>query len=58
VEKEEEVLDLINKSINLVGIENIVIHPDCGMRMLPKEVAKEKLITMCKAVQRIKETKK
>jgi 5-methyltetrahydropteroyltriglutamate--homocysteine methyltransferase len=57
VEKEEEVLDLVNKSINLVGIENIVIHPDCGMRMLPKEVAKEKLITMCKAVQRIKETK-
>jgi len=55
VEKKEEIIDLIKKGIDLVEFENMIIHPDCGMRMLPKEIAKEKLTNMCKAVKEIEE---
>ena len=51
VEEEKEIADLIKKGINLVGIENMIVHPDCGMRMLPKEAAKKKLVNMCRAVK-------
>ena len=53
VEEEKEIADLIKKGINLVGIENMIVHPDCGMHMLPKEAAKKKLVNMCRAVKEI-----
>ena len=55
IEEEKEIIDLIKKGIKLVGIRNMIIHPDCGMRFLPKEVAKCKLINMCKAAKVIEQ---
>jgi 5-methyltetrahydropteroyltriglutamate--homocysteine methyltransferase len=52
VEGVEEVLALIRKGIELAGRENLIIHPDCGMRALPHAAAKAKLEAMCGAARR------
>jgi 5-methyltetrahydropteroyltriglutamate--homocysteine methyltransferase len=49
VETEGEVIELLRKGIGLAGRENIVVHPDCGLRALPRAVAKKKLEVMCRA---------
>ena len=49
VETVEEVIALIRKGIASVGRENMVIHPDCGLRALPHPVAGAKLRAMCAA---------
>lgn len=51
VESPEEILTLIKKGIELIGEENMIVDPDCGMRMLPPEVAYQKLKNMTEAVQ-------
>jgi 5-methyltetrahydropteroyltriglutamate--homocysteine methyltransferase len=49
------VVELLKKAIELVGKENIIAHPDCGLRGLKDEnVAAEKLVRMCKAIKEIK----
>lgn len=53
LEEEKEVIELIKKGADLVGPENMIIHPDCGMRSLSREIAKEKLLVMCKAVKEL-----
>ena len=58
VESVEEVTSLIKRGIDLVGADNMIVHPDCGMHALPRSVAREKLAIMCKAVRLLnKETK-
>ena len=51
VETTEVVSDLIEKGIGLIGEENMIIDPDCGMRMLSRETAFAKLKTMTEAVE-------
>jgi len=51
VETSEEVIALIRKGIASVGRENMVIHPDCGLRALPHAVARAKLWAMCAAAR-------
>jgi 5-methyltetrahydropteroyltriglutamate--homocysteine methyltransferase len=53
VESEQEVLDLIKKGISKVGAENMVVHPDCGLRALPLDVARAKLGALGGAVRRL-----
>jgi 5-methyltetrahydropteroyltriglutamate--homocysteine methyltransferase len=51
VETVGETVALIRKGIALAGRENMVIHPDCGMRALPHDVAVAKLRAMCMAAR-------
>lgn len=51
VESPEEIHTLIKKGTELIGEENMIVDPDCGMRMLPPEVAYQKLKNMTEAVQ-------
>ncbi|HII84373.1 MAG TPA: methionine synthase [Methanobacterium subterraneum] len=51
VESPEEILTLIKKGIELIGVENMIVDPDCGMRMLPPDMAYQKLKNMTEAVR-------
>ena len=42
----DDVDDLVIRAINIVGKENLLLDPDCGLRRAPKEVAFEKLRLM------------
>ena len=46
IESPDEVSSLIRDAVDRVGWENLVIHPDCGLRSLPHAVAKGKLKAM------------
>lgn len=43
IESKEEVENLIKKGIDLVGAENMIADPDCGMRLRSREAAFSKL---------------
>jgi 5-methyltetrahydropteroyltriglutamate--homocysteine methyltransferase len=51
VESVEEIHKLINKGMDIVGKEKMIIDPDCGMRMLNQESAIQKLKNMTEAVK-------
>jgi 5-methyltetrahydropteroyltriglutamate--homocysteine methyltransferase len=51
VETPEEIHELLRKGAELVGVENMMIDPDCGMRMLPEKVAYQKLKNMTEALK-------
>ena len=50
VENLDGVLNLIKEGINIVGKENMILDPDCGMRMLSREMALLKLKKMKETV--------
>ncbi|SCG85036.1 methionine synthase [Methanobacterium congolense] len=50
VEDPKNVSELIKQGLEAVGKDNIIIDPDCGMKMLPKEAAFSKLKAMTEAV--------
>lgn len=49
VESIETIQKRIVRGIDVFGAENMLIDPDCGLRMLERDVAYEKLSTMVKA---------
>jgi len=49
VESPEEIRTLIEKGVKIIGAENMIVDPDCGMRMLPVEAAYQKLKNMTEA---------
>ncbi|MDI6644837.1 MAG: methionine synthase [Methanobacteriaceae archaeon] len=49
VESKEQILKLIEKGVELIGSENMIVDPDCGMRMRKRSSAFEKLKTMVEA---------
>lgn len=49
VESPDEIRTLLEKGAEIIGVENMIIDPDCGMRMLPLEVAYKKLKNMTEA---------
>lgn len=51
IETRQQVLDCIKRGVNAVGEENMIIDPDCGMRMLSRKSALAKLRTMKEAVK-------
>lgn len=53
IETKEEVENLIKKAIDLVGRDNLIIDPDCGMRMRSRDAAFSKLKSMTSAVKNI-----
>jgi len=52
VESEEAVTTLIRKALDLLPPERLAIHPDCGLRMLPREAVQAKLKVMTSAARR------
>jgi 5-methyltetrahydropteroyltriglutamate--homocysteine methyltransferase len=44
------ILSRIRKGVDLLGPERLLPDPDCGLRMLPPEVAYAKLSRLCEAV--------
>ena len=50
IEKLDQVVDLIKRGIDIVGEDNMIVDPDCGMRMLSRDAALLKLKTMKEAV--------
>jgi 5-methyltetrahydropteroyltriglutamate--homocysteine methyltransferase len=42
----EDIDNLVSKAIEIVGKDNIILDPDCGLRRAPKDVAFEKLRLM------------
>jgi len=53
VESDTEVMDLVKKGISKLGADNMVVHPDCGLRALPPDVARAKLRALGNAVRRL-----
>lgn len=46
VDDVDDVDDLVVRAINIVGKDNLLLDPDCGLRRAPKDVAFEKLRLM------------
>lgn len=46
VDNIDDVDDLVIRAINIVGKDNLLLDPDCGLRRAPKDVAFEKLKIM------------
>ncbi len=51
VETKEEVASIIKKGMELVGKENLIADPDCGMRLRSREAAYSKLKVMVETVK-------
>lgn len=51
VESREEVVNTIKEGLNLIGEDNIIIDPDCGMRLRSRDAAYSKLKVMVEAVK-------
>jgi 5-methyltetrahydropteroyltriglutamate--homocysteine methyltransferase len=51
VETKEQVASIIKKGIELVGKENLIADPDCGMRLRSREAAYSKLKVMVETVK-------
>ncbi len=53
VESEESVVALIRKGLDLLPPERLVVHPDCGLRGLPREAVQARLKVMVSATHRL-----
>ncbi|HML04134.1 MAG TPA: methionine synthase, partial [Methanobacterium sp.] len=53
IESKEEVEELIKKGIDLIGAENMLADPDCGMRLRSRDAAFSKLKSMTNAVKNL-----
>jgi len=49
IEDVETVITRIRRGVDLLGEERLIPDPDCGLRMLPKDVAFTKLSRLCEA---------
>jgi len=56
VESVEEIIDAVHKLLKLdvIGPEKIYLDPDCGLKRLPRSIAKEKLARISEAARRLR----
>ncbi|MEM2488227.1 MAG: hypothetical protein QXR44_06500, partial [Thermoproteota archaeon] len=54
VETVDEVIAGINKVLEFMPVERLYINPDCGLKLLPREIAREKMRRMVEAVKRLR----
>ena len=54
VETVGEIKENIKKAFDLVEPKRVYVDPDCGLKLLPSEVAFEKLKNMCQAVRELR----
>ncbi len=55
VESVEEIKENIKKGLEVVPPEQLVVSPDCGLKLLPREIAYGKMENMVKAAREIEE---
>ncbi|MBO3755238.1 MAG: methionine synthase [Candidatus Brockarchaeota archaeon] len=55
VETVEEVASGIRRMLQLLPAHRLYINPDCGLKLLPRGIAKEKMRVMVEAVKKIRE---
>ena len=55
VETVDFAYNVLKKAVELVGIENIAVHPDCGLRLLTRDVAYKKLQVMVEARNKLED---
>ncbi|MFC7046207.1 methionine synthase [Halobacteriaceae archaeon GCM10025711] len=53
VESVEEIKEHIQKGLELVPPERLTVSPDCGLKLLPREVAYRKMENMVQAVREV-----
>ncbi len=53
VESVEEIVKAIEKALKVVDSRKLYVDPDCGLKLLPRNIAFRKLKNMCEAVRRI-----
>ncbi|WP_290816655.1 methionine synthase [Halovivax sp.] len=53
VESVEQIERNVRKGLEVVPPEQLVISPDCGLKLLPREVAYGKMANMCRAVRNV-----
>lgn len=53
IENKKEVETLIKRAIDLIGKENLIIDPDCGMRLRSRDAAFAKLKVMVETVKEL-----
>lgn len=53
IETRDSVVALINRGLQLLPPERIVVHPDCGLRVLPRDVVQSKLHVMVSAARQV-----
>ena len=51
IENLDQVVDIIKRGMDIVGEDNMMVDPDCGMRMLSRDAALLKLKKMKEAVE-------
>ena len=56
VESEELVVSRIKNALRFVGVERLILAPDCGMKYLPREVAFGKLRVLAEAAASVRST--
>ena len=56
VESKDEVVSLIQRATQLLPAERIVVHPDCGLRLMPLDSAFQKLSVMVAATREAAQT--
>jgi len=54
VESVDIIKDRIRAAIEIFGPENLLLDPDCGLRMLPREIAQRKLVHLVSAAKEIR----
>jgi len=56
VESVSEIKKRVEHAVDLLGPANLLIDPDCGLRMLPADAASRKLTHMVMAVREVRES--
>lgn len=54
VERPEEVAEFIKRVLRIISPERLYINPDCGLKLLPREIAREKLENMVRGVKMLR----
>ena len=49
LETTEEIVERLKAALNHIDRDRLVVAPDCGLGLLPKQLAEDKLRVMCKA---------
>jgi 5-methyltetrahydropteroyltriglutamate--homocysteine methyltransferase len=55
VESVEEIKDNIKKGLEVVPPEQLTVSPDCGIKLLPREIARGKMENMVTAAREIEQ---
>jgi 5-methyltetrahydropteroyltriglutamate--homocysteine methyltransferase len=49
LETTEEIVERLKTALNHIDRDRLVVAPDCGLGLLPTQLAEDKLRVMCKA---------